>query len=46
MTTSSKCDEILVLDRGKVQIKGTHEQLLSQKRILCKDFWQVQVGRP
>jgi len=44
MTTCSRCDEILVLDEGKLAIKGSHKELLnSDVSNLYQKFWKIQV---
>jgi ABC-type multidrug transport system fused ATPase/permease subunit len=43
MTTSAKCDQILVLDEGQIKAAGTHRQLISGGKNLYQKFWQIQV---
>jgi ABC-type multidrug transport system fused ATPase/permease subunit len=45
MTTCLKCDEVLVIENGKLAIEGKPKELLSSKKDnLFKTFWKVQVG--
>ncbi len=36
------CDEILVLDGGRVAERGTHEELLSKRGSLYSRLWESQ----
>ena len=45
MTSSSKCNQIIVLDQGLIQTIGTHKELIKSGQInLYKEMWQLQVG--
>jgi ABC-type multidrug transport system fused ATPase/permease subunit len=44
MTTCMKCDEVLVIDQGKLEVRGEPTKLLNTKEDnLFKKFWNVQV---
>lgn len=44
MTTSSHCDEILVLENGKIAVQGKPRELLESKESnLYQQFWKLQV---
>ena len=44
MTTCSRCDQILVLDEGRLVDSGTHSSLLNDKTPnLYQKFWKIQV---
>ena len=43
ISTITSADEILVLDKGKVAARGTHEQLLSTSK-LYKNMWEIHVS--
>lgn len=46
MTTTKKCDQILVLENGQITATGTPEQLLEAKqKNLFKTFWETQVQK-
>ena len=42
LSTVVNCDEIFVLDKGKVAERGTHSQLLSQTGSLYSKLWNSQ----
>jgi ABC-type multidrug transport system fused ATPase/permease subunit len=44
MTTTQKCDEILILDQGKIVASGKPQELLKAKTPnLFQEFWNIQV---
>ena len=43
LTTLTKCDAIVVLERGKLEAVGKHQQLLD-KSTTYKELWQQQTG--
>ena len=46
MTTCLKCDSVVVIDKGQIQVKGDPKQLLkAKKENLFQEFWNVQVGK-
>jgi len=45
MTTTKKCDQILVLENGQITASGTPTQLLAKNQNnLFKSFWDTQVS--
>lgn len=45
MTTTKKCDQILVLQNGKIAATGTPDELLAKNQSnLFKSFWETQVN--
>ncbi|MGL4758730.1 MAG: ATP-binding cassette domain-containing protein [Patescibacteria group bacterium] len=42
MTTCIKCDEVIVLDSGKLQVSGKPDDLLNSQN-LFRTFWDIQV---
>ena len=44
LSTLTECDQIIVLERGKVDKVGTHNQLLDSCRTY-QDLWYQQMGR-
>lgn len=44
LATLTRCDQIVVLERGKVDMAGTHEQLLKSCRVY-QDLWYQQTGQ-
>ena len=42
MTTCNKCDEVIVIDQGKLEVSGKPAELLKGKN-LFRTFWDVQV---
>ena len=45
LSTLTKCDAIMVLDRGKLESVGNHQQLLNKSKTY-KELWQQQMGSP
>ncbi|XP_067903372.1 iron-sulfur clusters transporter ABCB7, mitochondrial isoform X2 [Heterodontus francisci] len=45
LTTVVDADEILVLDKGKIAERGTHQTLLNNSNSLYYDLWQTQNSR-
>ncbi|MCL4139748.1 UNVERIFIED_CONTAM: hypothetical protein GTU68_041403 [Idotea baltica] len=43
LSTIKKCDQILVLDKGKIAEQGKHNELIEQKGIYA-DLWAIQTG--
>ena len=43
LSTIKNSDQIIVLQKGKIQSKGTHEELL-KKEGLYKDMWTAHIG--
>ena len=43
LATVKHCDEIIVMDKGEILERGTHEQLLA-KRGKYFEMWQLQQG--
>lgn len=43
LSTIKNADQIIVLEKGKIKIKGTHEELL-KKGGLYKDMWTAHIG--
>jgi ABC-type multidrug transport system fused ATPase/permease subunit len=44
MTSSSKCDQIIVLDNGRIEAVGGHKELIvDQKTNLYQAMWKLQV---
>ena len=44
LSTLTHCDAILVLERGRIEAIGRHQQLLTDSKIY-RDLWQQQMGR-
>jgi ATP-binding cassette subfamily B protein len=44
LATLTACDQIVVLERGKVDMTGTHQQLLQSCRVY-QDLWYQQTGQ-
>lgn len=44
LSTLTRCDAIVVIDRGKIESMGTHQQLLTQSKVY-KELWYQQMGR-
>lgn len=45
MTSASKCDQIVVLDSGKIQNIGTHRELVkATESNIYQQMWNLQVG--
>ena len=44
LTTLTDCDQIIVLERGRVEMIGTHQQLLKSCKVYA-DLWYQQTGR-
>ena len=44
LSTLTKCDQIIVLERGHVAMAGTHNQLLDSCKVY-QDLWYQQMGR-
>jgi len=42
LSTVVNCDEIFVLDKGKVAERGTHRELLAQQGSLYSRLWESQ----
>ena len=45
LSTVVNCDEIFVIDHGRVVENGTHRQLLAQKESLYSRLWNSQQSR-
>jgi len=45
MTTAAKCDYIYVLDKGVIESKGNHKELIKNPNSLYKKFWDLQVPK-
>ncbi|XP_078403684.1 iron-sulfur clusters transporter ABCB7, mitochondrial [Cetorhinus maximus] len=45
LTTIVDADEILVLDKGKIAERGTHQTLLNNSNSLYSELWQAQNSR-
>ena len=45
LSTVVNCDEIFVIDHGKIVENGTHRQLLAQKESLYSKLWNSQQSR-
>ncbi len=43
LSTIKNADQIVVLEKGKIKITGTHEELLREKG-LYKDMWTAHIG--
>ncbi|NLD49591.1 MAG: ABC transporter permease, partial [Clostridiaceae bacterium] len=43
LTTIKNCDEIIVLDKGEIVEKGSHEELLKLKGSYYR-LWEMQQG--
>ncbi|MEM9411670.1 MAG: peptidase domain-containing ABC transporter [Planctomycetota bacterium] len=44
LSTLTKCDGILVLERGQLESVGTHQELLTKSRTY-RELWQQQMGQ-
>ena len=44
LSTIKECDEILVMEQGKIVERGTHKKLLEQKGCYYK-LWKIQEGK-
>lgn len=44
LSTLTRCDAIVVIERGRIESMGTHTQLL-QKSKVYKELWYQQMGR-
>lgn len=44
LSTIMKMDRIIVMERGKVVLSGSHKELLSQGGNLYKKLWEIQAG--
>lgn len=44
LSTLTRCDAIVVIERGKLESVGTHQQLLNQSKVY-KELWYQQMGR-
>jgi ATP-binding cassette subfamily B protein len=44
LSTLTGCDQIIVLERGRVDMMGTHNQLLDSCKVY-QDLWYQQMGR-
>ena len=44
LSTLTRCDAIVVIERGKIENMGTHQQLLNQSKVY-KELWYQQMGR-
>ncbi len=44
LSTLTRCDAIVVIERGKIESVGTHQQLLNQSKVY-KELWYQQMGR-
>ncbi len=44
LSTLTRCDAIAVIERGKLESIGTHQQLLNQSKVY-KELWYQQMGR-
>ena len=43
LTTLTECDQIVVMERGHVEAKGTHQQLLKSSKTYA-ELWHQQTG--
>ena len=43
LSTIKNADQIIVLEKGKIRSRGTHEELL-RERGLYKDMWEAHIG--
>ena len=43
LATVKMCDEIIVLDKGKIVEQGTHDELLQKKQYYYR-LWEMQQG--
>ncbi len=46
LSTIVNCDEILVLDKGRVTERGTHSELLARQGSLYSKLWESQNRTP
>ena len=44
LTTLTECDQIIVMERGRVEMIGTHQQLLKSCKVYS-DLWHQQTGK-
>ena len=44
LSTIIKADLIVVLNKGEIAEKGTHQELLQKENGLYKKLWEVQAG--
>ena len=44
LTTLTDCDQIIVMERGKIDMIGTHQQLLQSCKVY-QELWYQQTGR-
>ncbi len=44
LTTLTECDQIIVMERGRIDMIGTHQQLLQSCKVYS-DLWHQQTGR-
>ena len=44
LTTLTECDQIIVMERGQIEMIGTHRQLLQSCKVYS-DLWHQQTGR-
>lgn len=44
LTTIKYCDNIMVIDKGKVLEHGTHEDLIKNKGVYCKSIKSLNIG--
>mmetsp|Transcript_15343 Transcript_15343/g.14779 ORF Transcript_15343/g.14779 Transcript_15343/m.14779 type:complete len:96 (+) Transcript_15343:3-290(+) len=45
LSTARHCDQIIVLDKGQIVERGTHDELLQQDGQYAH-MWQIQTDRP
>ena len=43
LTTLTECDQIIVMERGRIEMIGTHQQLLKSCKVYS-DLWHQQTG--
>ncbi|HYC27563.1 MAG TPA: ABC transporter ATP-binding protein, partial [Chitinophagaceae bacterium] len=44
LSTIMKMDRIIVMEKGKVVLSGSHDELISKEANLYKKLWEIQAG--
>ena len=44
LSTVMHMDRLIVMERGRVVLSGTHGELLAQESNLYKKLWEIQAG--